>query len=332
MKFLLDENKKFYKGNMHCHSTKSDGKLTPEELKEKYKSNGYSFLAITDHEVLYNNSYLDDEDFITITSTEYAFKEFAEQSTLKNFNMKVAHFNLYAKKQDNVNNFLYNTVYDHFSDAETKAKQLEKFGENKRKYTPKCINKFIKDANKKGFFVAYNHPRWSLENYKQYSKYEGLWGVEVFNSISDKDGIYEYNINVYDDFLRDGKKVFASCGDDNHNIKNRDSNECFGAFVMVNADSLSYDNIINGLLNGNFYSSQGPIIKSLVLDGDTVKVKCSDCYQISFSTYGRRSGSVHDDNCKLTEAEFKIRKEDIYFRIDVIDKYGKRANTQAYYV
>ena len=88
-KVLLTSNKAFYKGNMHCHSTFSDGNMTPEELKEHYKKNGYSFLAITDHEHINNNSYLDDEEFITITSCELAIKEFPEQSTLKNQKMRV---------------------------------------------------------------------------------------------------------------------------------------------------------------------------------------------------------------------------------------------------
>ena len=39
-----------YKANLHCHSTLSDGKLTPDELKAAYKENGYSVLAITDHD------------------------------------------------------------------------------------------------------------------------------------------------------------------------------------------------------------------------------------------------------------------------------------------
>ena len=31
-KYLLPENGNFYKANLHCHSTFSDGKWTPEEL------------------------------------------------------------------------------------------------------------------------------------------------------------------------------------------------------------------------------------------------------------------------------------------------------------
>ena len=38
MKILLDKNKNYYKGNMHCHSNLSDGKLSPLELKERYKN------------------------------------------------------------------------------------------------------------------------------------------------------------------------------------------------------------------------------------------------------------------------------------------------------
>ena len=48
--YLISPYKKQYKANLHCHSTLSDGKKTPEELREMYKSHGYSILAITDHE------------------------------------------------------------------------------------------------------------------------------------------------------------------------------------------------------------------------------------------------------------------------------------------
>ncbi len=40
----------WYKGNLHCHSTRSsDGMLSPEEVVKSYEDNGYSFLSITDH-------------------------------------------------------------------------------------------------------------------------------------------------------------------------------------------------------------------------------------------------------------------------------------------
>ena len=54
--------------------------------------------------------------------------------------------------------------------------------------------------------------------------------------------------------------------------------------------------------------------------------------RISYSTRGRRTGVVFDEEGNLTEAKFTIKETDEYFRIDVIDKYGKRANTQAYFI
>lgn len=44
-KYLFSKEKNAYKANLHCHSTCSDGILTPRELKDAYKSRGYSVLA-----------------------------------------------------------------------------------------------------------------------------------------------------------------------------------------------------------------------------------------------------------------------------------------------
>ena len=331
-KILLDANKKFYRGNMHCHSTLSDGHFTPEELKEIYKSRGYSFLAITDHEHINDNSHLDDEDFITLTSGEFAIKQFADQSTMKNFEMKVCHLNLYAKDQHNDHTFCYNSVADHFCAPERKGLINKPCEDYERKYGHEGISRLIKDANEQGFFVCYNHPRWSLENYGDYCGYEGLWGVEIYNHACAVDGLYDYDVNVLDDMLRDGKRVMASCGDDNHN--RRGDLECsFGASVYVNAESLCYKAIVDGLLAGDFYTSMGPEIYSLYVEDGFVHIKCSDARQICYSTRGRRVRSVRArDGERLTEAAFEIREADGYFRIDVIDEYGKRANTQAYFI
>lgn len=332
-KNLLDKNKNFYKGNMHCHSNLSDGYYSPEELKALYKEMGYSFLAITDHEFLNINSQLDDEDFITLTSGEFAIKEFPEQSTLKNFNMKVCHLNFYAKKPDNDYIFCYNSVFDHYSTPELKASFNRPEGEYERVYGHEGIRKLIREANERGFFVSYNHPRWSLENYADYCGYDGIWAVEIYNTACNVDGLYDYDINVFDDMLRDGKRVFATCGDDNHNKSEETRHLHSGrSFVMVNTDSLSYENIVEGLLSGNFYSSQGPVINELYVEDGKVYVSTSDAKQISYSTKGRRTKAVVAEEGSVNEAVFEIKDTDEYFRIDVIDENGYHANTQAYFL
>ena len=74
-KYLLPEKGNFYKANLHCHSTWSDGKHTPSELKELYKSRGYSVLAITDHEGLFYHDELNDDEFASVLSDISTIRE-----------------------------------------------------------------------------------------------------------------------------------------------------------------------------------------------------------------------------------------------------------------
>lgn len=57
---IFANDKPFFKGNLHCHTTVSDGKLTPEECKAFYRSRGYDFLAITDHRRLSEPTHMED--------------------------------------------------------------------------------------------------------------------------------------------------------------------------------------------------------------------------------------------------------------------------------
>jgi len=47
----FSESGKWYRGTLHCHTTLSDGPLSPEETIAKYKSLGQDFLSITDHRI-----------------------------------------------------------------------------------------------------------------------------------------------------------------------------------------------------------------------------------------------------------------------------------------
>ena len=64
MKHLLPRVPQYFKANIHTHSTISDGQLSPKELKELYKGQGYQILAITDHNVIADHSALNEEDFL----------------------------------------------------------------------------------------------------------------------------------------------------------------------------------------------------------------------------------------------------------------------------
>jgi len=42
--------KNTYKGQLHCHTTNSDGMQSPIEVEEAYRNAGYDFISITDHD------------------------------------------------------------------------------------------------------------------------------------------------------------------------------------------------------------------------------------------------------------------------------------------
>ncbi len=328
-KILLSEDKNFYKANMHCHSTKSDGEMTVEELKEHYKANGYSVIAFTDHEHLIDNSHLNDENFLAITACELAIKEFKNLSTLKKTDMKVCHLNLYAKNPSNTDTPCYNSQYDHYKDNVEEGSIVHTCGEYEREYSAEGINDIIEKANAGGFLVSYNHPRWSLENAADYLGYKGLWGVEIYNHSCAINGYYEYDINAYDDFLRSGQKIACVAGDDNHSY----ADTC-GGYTVINAESLKYKDIINALENHNFYTSFGPVIKSLYIEDNVAHITYEKGEYAVISTKGRR---VEKQPAKNPEGEntahFKIfPNEDVYVRFDVADKFGRRANTCAYFL
>lgn len=327
---LIDKDKNFYKANLHTHSTNSDGRLSPEQVKAEYKKRGYSVLALTDHEHLIDNSHLNDDGFLTITSCEVAIKEFAEQSTLKNRDMRVAHLNFYALDPHNTLTPCYNSVYDHYI-KDGYRHLIKHDGEYDRVYTPEGVNDMIARAKEAGFIVAYNHPTWSLENACDYLNYDGFFAVEIYNH-----GVFQGvgfdDEHVLDDFWRAGKPIFCTAADDAHKILPDDeNNDAFGGWVQIAAPALTYKDIMHSLQAGDFYASCGPEIKSLIVEDGVAKVEFSDCVRANVITHGRRTPAVHAPKGEtIRYAEFKLMESDTYFRITVTDAEGRKAYTQIY--
>ena len=144
--YLISPNQKQYKANLHSHSTVSDGKKTPEELKEMYKRHGYSILAITDHEVPCNHSDLNDSEFLTITGYEAYIRP--NPDARYDVYAKEIHINLFAKEPENEAVVCYNPKYCKYMD-EAQKEAIKKVGSQEtREYSVEYINKFIKTVKK----------------------------------------------------------------------------------------------------------------------------------------------------------------------------------------
>lgn len=59
------------RGNVHTHTTISDGEYSPEEVLTAYENRSYDYLAISDHDVLVDSdTYCEDNDLIRIPAVE----------------------------------------------------------------------------------------------------------------------------------------------------------------------------------------------------------------------------------------------------------------------
>ncbi len=333
-KFLLSENGNFYKVNLHCHSTISDGKLTPAEIKEAYLKKGYSAVAFTDHEVFLQHNDLTDENFVALNGVELAVNEVGRTSGSN----KCCHICMVALSPDTKQTVCWHREKYLFRNAPLHKDEVvfdESLPDYERVFTPECINDMIQKGKDGGFFVTYNHPVWSLETYEDYMKYEGMHAMEIANFGCLEAGFDDYNAKVYDDMLRGGKRLFCIGADDNHNKFPLDHERCdsFGAWVCVKADSLTYKNLTDALLAGDFYASRGPEIKELWYEDGKVHVTCSPVKQISLHHDKRRiSTAVAPKGEYLTEAVLEVLEGAEFFRLSLTDEYHLTADTNTYYV
>jgi len=333
-KYLLPENGNFYKANLHCHTTVSDGKLTPEQVKEEYIKKGYSVIAYTDHDIMIPHDELDSENFLALHGYEM---EMPDRTTELAKARKTCHICLIATDPENLKQVCWHREKYLFGHA-PEYKHLVKFDESlpdfERSYTTECVNEIIKTAKKNGFFVTYNHPSWSLENFDIVSQYEGMDAMEICNYSSYTAGYPEYNPKMYEDLLRVGKRIYCIGADDNHNGRPVGDPKCdsFGAWTVIKAEKLEYKAITDALLAGNFYASQGPEIKALWIEDGKLCVETSPCERISMLTGTRKlRASFRQKGKKLTRAEFPVEADDIFVRVNVMDKQGKCADSNAYF-
>ncbi len=69
--FTDEHGNKWWKGNLHTHTTRSDGRATPEECIALYRAHGYDFLALTDHWKVSENE--EKDGLLLLSGCEYDF-------------------------------------------------------------------------------------------------------------------------------------------------------------------------------------------------------------------------------------------------------------------
>ena len=293
---FINQNK-MLKGGLHCHTTRSDGDGTPEEVIRLHKKNGYDFLALTDHKIYNYKNFAEDVDITIIPGMEFD-NTFVRENGFRTFHT------VFIGPDDETNGY----VQDEKMPRGEATNQQE-------------FQKYLDEAHAKNNLTIYCHPQWSSTPPRFFDKLTGNFAFEIWNSGCAVENNMDTDNGMYwDEILGQGKKLFAVATDDGHAMYQH----CCG-WVMVNAENNVKD-ILNALKNGAFYSSCGPEIKDFYVDDEGIAhIETSECEKIIFQCDKHPSRMVVSQGEPLTSAQWNLKGEYEYIRATVIDKDGNRA-------
>jgi hypothetical protein len=166
------------RGNLHCHTTNSDGGLKPQATVDAYAALGYDFLAITDHDRLTDPDQLDGRGMTLIPGVEVSSKGEPPLDTI----------HLVALGVHKVPRLGHHPTWRAAVWALAEESQV-------------C-------------FVA--HPYWSLIEAEQLLELEGHIGVEVYNRVCERLTNHGTSESQWDVLLAHGREVWGLAVDDCH--------------------------------------------------------------------------------------------------------------------
>ena len=313
---LLPQGGQWYKANLHCHTTVSDGRLTPEEVKAAYQEQGYQVVAYTDHRKYVPHLELCDEAFIALAGVEIDISEILPGKDW--FFMKMYHLNF------------YDTQPEQMPDAKAMYCAADYWD-----HDPVYVNSYIRKMRQLGFIACYNHPYWSNHTVDDYLPLEGLFAMEIYNHACELEGAYGYTPQAYQEMLRAGKRIGCVASDDNHDFYPFGHPLCdsFGGYTMIYGEKLTYGEIIRNLQAGNYYSTTGSKIRELYLEDGMLVIKTSPAERIYVHTKGEECyREISRNGEALTEAGFLLSGKEGYLQVTVQDSKKGTANSNAYFL
>lgn len=311
-----------YKGNLHSHTTQSDGHLSPEQAVELFRAHGYHFLCLSEHDRYTDlSAQFDSDDFVLLPGLEASASLFTapEGRRIKTHHM---HGILGTKT-------MRQAAPARFSQGELLPPPVYF-----EKWNGAAVAQQVSDALRAhGCLVTYNHPIWSRVEPEEFINLDGIWALEIYNYNTVNESGTGADTTWWDLMLRRGRQIYAFASDDNHNEGLFD--DACGGWIQVVADRLDRESLLEAMLRGDFYSSSGPKIFGWGVRNDQVYVECSTCERINFICGGyvnagsTRIAPTRDGLCR---AEYPLTGDESYVRVECMDYQGRIAWTNAIFL
>lgn len=294
----FERSGRFWRGNLHTHSNRSDGTLEPAEVCKRYKAEGYDFLALTDHFVgLYGFPLTDasacrDAQFTTILGAE-----------------------LHAGAMENGEIWHILAVG---LPADFTPPDAPDFQPRERQETAPALAQRARDA---GAFVAIAHPEWSQMSLQDAQSVSAAHAVEIYNHSCAVGCDRAHGFHIYEQLLVAGRKLSLCATDDAHFTEP----DHFGGWVMVRAEENSPQALLSALKDGAYYASTGPEFHNIVWGSNQVEISSSAVSAVILQGKGTRTVVHHGDAMTRTALPFDRLAPSPWLRVTIVDAAGKRA-------
>lgn len=292
----------WYKGNTHTHTLNSDGDSTPNEVVSWYRSNGYHFLVLTDHNFLTSVEGLNalhgaDEKFLVIRGEE---------------------------------------VTSSLGDEPLHVNGLDvsrRVGAQKGNSVVEVLQAAVDGIRAADGVPHINHPnfRWAVTA-DELRQVENNRLFEVFNGHPQVNNMGGGDVpgleDAWDAILTSGTLLFGIAVDDAHTFKQPGNPNVAGpgrGWVVVRAPRLESRALLAAMERGDFYSSTGVVLAGYEVTSSSMMVRVAprtfSKYRIQFIG---RGGRVLEE-VPAAEATYRFKGGEGYVRAKVIESNGQLA-------
>jgi hypothetical protein len=289
---------RFWRGNLHTHSDRSDGILKPDEVCRRYRDEGYDFLALTDH---------------FVGAYGYPIIDTAPYRTNRFTTILGAELHSGAMENGEMWHILAVGLPPDFAPSDSPDFDPKEGQETGPELAARAVAA--------GAFVAIAHPQWSGLTLRDARSIQSAHAVEIYNHGCAVGCDRPDGSAIADLLLAEGRHLTLIATDDAHFHEP----DHFGGWVMVKAEANEPEALLAALKAGQFYSSQGPEIRDIVVHDDHVEVECSAAATVIVQGAGTAAVNVHGASMTRAAVRTKRLAASPFLRVTVVDAAGRRA-------
>lgn len=354
----ISQTPKWYKGNVHTHSLWSDGNDFPEMIMNWYKSNGYDFISLSDHNIL-----AEGEKWVTIPAHPFRqqrFREYLEKygkdwvvsrtDSAGSIQVKLKTLAEYRPLFQENEKFLIMSAEEISDQYQSKPIHIGAInvmelikpqgGNSVAEVMQRNLDEVYAQRKRTGeiMFAHINHPnfQWAIK-VEDMMQLKGDRFFEVYNGHphvhnygdSTTIGMEELWDRLLIHYIKEGRDLlYGLATDDAHNYieyKVGTSNPGRG-WIMVRGESLTPQSLISAMEKGDFYSTTGVELQQLEFTDKTLRVEVKQASGVDYTIQfwgARKSKRKMLKEFKGTSASYTIKKKDLYVRAKIISNKPK---------